>query len=93
MVNALLSALSIEHIRSTSVPGLAANPHLVHLRPPNSAGRLWLERFSPLFIQRLGAQTAIEAVEEAVTEFHRRGLVFRDGSLVLALALPAGPTR
>jgi ribosomal peptide maturation radical SAM protein 1 len=24
-------------------------PHLVHLRPPSSAGRIWLERFSPLF--------------------------------------------
>ena len=24
-------------------------PHLVHLQPPASAGRIWLERFSPLF--------------------------------------------
>jgi ribosomal peptide maturation radical SAM protein 1 len=24
-------------------------PHLVHLRPPDSAGRVWLERFSPMF--------------------------------------------
>lgn len=187
---------------------IAAIPHLVHLRPPNSAGRLWLERFSPLFTgaapgigtrapersygyvypagvdlervayffeyelagdrlpestyadlheaidkwtaawerdeppvltywtapgflqiydgrsagaegtftfhdeladiylacvdrpttvaaihQRLGGRSALEAVEEAVHEFHRRGLVFRDGSLVLALALPAGPIR
>ncbi|MBV9203984.1 MAG: RiPP maturation radical SAM C-methyltransferase [Actinobacteria bacterium] len=24
-------------------------PHLRHLRPPSSAGRIWLERFSPLF--------------------------------------------
>jgi ribosomal peptide maturation radical SAM protein 1 len=24
-------------------------PHLLHLRPPNSAARIWLERFSPLF--------------------------------------------
>jgi ribosomal peptide maturation radical SAM protein 1 len=27
----------------------AAIPHLVHLRPPYGAGRVWLERFSPLF--------------------------------------------
>ena len=29
----------------------AAIPHLVHLQPPESAGRVWLERFSPLFTQ------------------------------------------
>jgi ribosomal peptide maturation radical SAM protein 1 len=29
----------------------AAIPHLVHLQPPVSAGRVWLERFSPLFTQ------------------------------------------
>ncbi len=27
----------------------AAVPHLVHLRPPASADRIWLERFSPLY--------------------------------------------
>jgi ribosomal peptide maturation radical SAM protein 1 len=27
----------------------AAVPHLTHLRPPSSAGRIWLERFSPLY--------------------------------------------
>jgi ribosomal peptide maturation radical SAM protein 1 len=26
-------------------------PHLVHLRPPSSADRIWLERFSPLYAQ------------------------------------------
>ncbi|MEJ3745814.1 RiPP maturation radical SAM C-methyltransferase [Actinomycetes bacterium KLBMP 9797] len=26
-------------------------PHLVHLRPPMGVGRVWLERFSPLFTQ------------------------------------------
>ena len=29
----------------------AVMPHLVHLRPPVGAGRVWLERFSPLFTQ------------------------------------------
>jgi ribosomal peptide maturation radical SAM protein 1 len=29
----------------------AVIPHLVHLRPPVGAGRIWLERFSPLFTQ------------------------------------------
>ncbi len=27
----------------------AVIPHLLHLRPPSVAGRIWLERFSPLF--------------------------------------------
>lgn len=27
----------------------AAVPHLVHLQPPGDSGRIWLERFSPLF--------------------------------------------
>jgi ribosomal peptide maturation radical SAM protein 1 len=29
----------------------AAIPHLVHLQPPTSADRVWLERFSPLFTE------------------------------------------
>jgi ribosomal peptide maturation radical SAM protein 1 len=29
----------------------AVIPHLTHLRPPVGAGRIWLERFSPLFTQ------------------------------------------
>jgi ribosomal peptide maturation radical SAM protein 1 len=29
----------------------AVIPHLVHLRPPTGAGRVWLERFSPLFTE------------------------------------------
>ena len=30
----------------------AAIPHLIHLQPPSSANRIWLERFSPLFTGR-----------------------------------------
>jgi ribosomal peptide maturation radical SAM protein 1 len=30
----------------------AVIPHLFHLRPPSTAGRIWLERFSPLFTER-----------------------------------------
>ncbi|WP_285558445.1 RiPP maturation radical SAM C-methyltransferase [Actinoplanes regularis] len=30
----------------------AVMPHLVHLRPPVGAGRVWMERFSPLFTQK-----------------------------------------
>jgi ribosomal peptide maturation radical SAM protein 1 len=29
----------------------AAMPHLLHLRPPASASRIWMERFSPLFTE------------------------------------------
>jgi ribosomal peptide maturation radical SAM protein 1 len=39
----------------------AAFPHLLHLQPPGGAGRIWLERFSPLFgepgISQLGGVT------------------------------------
>lgn len=31
---------------------LALIPHLAHLQPPDSANRLWLERFSPLYNDR-----------------------------------------
>jgi ribosomal peptide maturation radical SAM protein 1 len=38
-----------------------AIPHLLHLRPPSSANRIWLERFSPLFTEhdtfQLGRRT------------------------------------
>lgn len=30
----------------------AVIPHLAHLQPPSSVGRIWLERFSPLFSGR-----------------------------------------
>jgi ribosomal peptide maturation radical SAM protein 1 len=29
----------------------AVAPHLIHLQPPSSADRVWLERFSPMFTQ------------------------------------------
>jgi ribosomal peptide maturation radical SAM protein 1 len=29
-----------------------AMPHLAHLRPPSGAGRIWVERFSPLYTDR-----------------------------------------
>lgn len=31
----------------------ATIPHLVHLQPPDSVGRVWLERFSPMFTDEL----------------------------------------
>jgi ribosomal peptide maturation radical SAM protein 1 len=34
----------------------AAIPHLLHLRPPSVANRIWLERFSPLFTGQGGCQ-------------------------------------
>jgi hypothetical protein len=35
----------------------------------------------------------VRAVEDAFTQFHERGLMFLDGNLALALALPATPGR
>ena len=43
--------------------------------------------------ERLGRRLPVDAVEEAFAGFAERGLMFRDGSSALALALPAGPTR
>jgi ribosomal peptide maturation radical SAM protein 1 len=43
--------------------------------------------------ERVGRQLAVEAVQEAFDEFGERGLMFLDGTLALALALPAGATR
>ena len=42
---------------------------------------------------RLGGRLGIDAVEEAFAGFAERGLMFRDGSSALALALPAGAIR
>ncbi|MFV2104305.1 RiPP maturation radical SAM C-methyltransferase [Micromonospora sp. LOL_024] len=42
---------------------------------------------------RLDHRLPVEAVREALDEFARRGLVFLDGTLAVALALPAGPPR
>jgi len=42
---------------------------------------------------RLAQRLPVEAIQEAFDEFRARGLMFLDGSLALALALPAGPTR
>jgi ribosomal peptide maturation radical SAM protein 1 len=42
---------------------------------------------------RLPQTCSVTVVEEALEEFQRRGLVFRDDTLALALALPAVPGR
>jgi ribosomal peptide maturation radical SAM protein 1 len=42
---------------------------------------------------RLGLRLPVEDVEEVFGEFHRRGLMFLDGSLALALALPVATQR
>lgn len=42
---------------------------------------------------RLARRLPLPAIEEAFDEFRARGLMFLDGSLGLALALPAGPKR
>ena len=38
-------------------------PHLTHLQPPGGGGRIWLERFSPLYVER--ATLGIRAEPEA----------------------------
>lgn len=43
--------------------------------------------------RKLGSHVPVETVREALTEFQRRGLVFLDGQLAVALALPVAPQR
>jgi hypothetical protein len=42
---------------------------------------------------RLGLDLPVDTIEQIFGEFQRRGLLFRDESLALALALPAVPGR
>ena len=44
----------------------ALMPHLLHLQPPNAAGRLWLERFSPLFFDRTRFRPALVEPEASL---------------------------
>jgi hypothetical protein len=43
--------------------------------------------------KRLQLELPVETIEEIFEEFRTRGLMFRDGSFALALALPAVPGR
>jgi len=43
--------------------------------------------------ERLEGQLSEAAIEEVLADWQASGLVFRDGPTVLALALPAGPSR
>jgi hypothetical protein len=43
--------------------------------------------------QRLGLDCPVDDVEDVFREFHERGLMFLDGNLALALAIPARPGR
>lgn len=43
--------------------------------------------------KRLGGRLSVDAIREAFDELHRRGLLYLDESLALALALPAGVPR
>ena len=49
----------------------AAMPHLVHLRPPAAAGRVWMERFSPLF---QAAEVARRTPERSYGYVYPRGV-------------------
>jgi ribosomal peptide maturation radical SAM protein 1 len=43
----------------------AVIPHLVHLQPPGSAGRIWMERFSPLYAEPDTFRVASRAPERS----------------------------
>jgi len=64
--------------------GLLADIYLACADRPMTAAAIW---------DRLPQTCSVTVVEEALEEFQRRGLVFRDDTLALALALPAVPGR
>jgi ribosomal peptide maturation radical SAM protein 1 len=87
-----------------SAPGLV---QIRDARHPGSAGTYTFEGpIAEIYLAGAERPTAVSAihhrlsprrplgfVEEVLGEFARRGLIFRDGSLVLALATPAVPGR
>jgi ribosomal peptide maturation radical SAM protein 1 len=52
----------------------AAVPHLVHLPPPAGYGRIWLERFSPLFAGTAPAPTSFRAPEPGYSFVYPAGI-------------------
>jgi ribosomal peptide maturation radical SAM protein 1 len=57
-------------------------PHLVHLQPPAGSGRIWLERFSPLFatVQKRSPQPSYPYVYPADFDLNRLAYFFEDDS-------------
>ncbi|WP_433305977.1 RiPP maturation radical SAM C-methyltransferase [Actinoplanes sp. CA-030573] len=63
----------------------AVVPHLVHLQPPEGAGRIWLERFSPLFTNRGGPEPSYRYIYPERVDLDRVAYFFEED---LAEALP-----
>jgi hypothetical protein len=56
-------------------------PHLAHLQPPSSAGRIWMERFSPIFnddfpVRRRQPERSYRYVYPAVVDLDRVAYFF-----------------
>ena len=67
-------------------------PHLVHLRPPSGAGRVWLERFSPMFTEpdRFPTKYRPSGSQLRLRLPGRGGP--REGGLLLRLRVRGGPS-
>jgi ribosomal peptide maturation radical SAM protein 1 len=53
---------------------VAAVPHLVHLQPPESCGRVWLERFSPMFTEPGVLPTRVRSPEASYRYVYPAGV-------------------
>jgi ribosomal peptide maturation radical SAM protein 1 len=49
-------------------------PKLAHLQPPDTDGRIWLERFSPMFTELADDQFRLKAPERSYSYVYRAGI-------------------
>lgn len=54
--------------------------HLVHLQPPGGAGRIWIERFSPLFRDRSAADRPAIVPERAMAHIYPPQVALHDAA-------------
>jgi ribosomal peptide maturation radical SAM protein 1 len=54
--------------------------HLVHLQPPSSSGRIWIERFSPIFAQRTAAEGPKIVPEKAMRYIYPGSITIDDAA-------------
>jgi ribosomal peptide maturation radical SAM protein 1 len=53
---------------------LALLPHLAHLQPPTGAGRIWMERFSPIFSDRRAFPATVIRPEASYAHVYPRSI-------------------
>lgn len=64
--------------------------HLVHLQPPGGAGRIWIERFSPLFRDRSAADGPAIVPERAMAHIYPVQVALNDAAYFFEYDLETG---